>query len=141
MTIRSYRDLIVWRKGIKFAIDIYRATGAFPKHERFGLSSQLQRAAVSIPSNIAEGHIQQSNRVLARHLDIALGSAAEVDTQLLIAQQIGYLTEAEMSQLREQATELMKMLHGLRKSVQSLSNSPDTQNVESSDEPDLSINH
>jgi len=114
VAVRSYRDLTVWRKGIKFAIDIYQVTGGFPQHERFGLSSQLQRAAVSIPSNIAEGHIQQSDRVLSRHLDIALGSAAEADTQLLIAQQIGYLSEPEMNKLREQATELMKMLHRFR---------------------------
>ena len=100
MAVRNYRDLDVWQDGIRLVLAIYKATADFPKQEQFGLTSQLQRAAVSIPSNIAEGHVQVSDSVFARHLQIAIGSVAEVDTQLLIAQQLGYLPLEQMKELR-----------------------------------------
>ena len=99
MTVKSYRDLEVWQEGIRLALAVYQVTARFPPEERFGLAGQLQRAAVSIPSNVAEGHAQRSDPTLARHLRIAIGPAAEVDTQLLIAQQLGYITAGEMQHL------------------------------------------
>ena len=78
MTIKDYNDLEVWQDGIRFVTAIYKATKQFPPDERFGLTSQIQRAAVSIPSNIAEGYAQRTDPILGRHLRIAIGSAAEV---------------------------------------------------------------
>ena len=117
MTVRSYRDLTVWQKSIQLTVAIYAETRTFPTHERFGLTSQIQRAAVSIPSNIAEGHIQSSDAVFARHLETALGSAAEVETQLHIAHLIGYVPAERYETLHVQIVEVMKMLRGLLKSV------------------------
>ena len=79
--VRSYRDLRVWRRAKAFAVEIYRVTEAFPRKEQYGLTDQIRRAAVSIRSNIAEGHIRRSDRMFANYLDTALGSAAELDTQ------------------------------------------------------------
>jgi len=117
MAVKNYRDLEIWQDGIRFALAIYRVTANFPKHEQFGLSSQLQRAAVSIPSNIAEGHAQASDAVFARHLQIAIGSAAEVDTQLLIAQQLGYLALEQMQELRASAESLIRRMRSLHRQI------------------------
>ena len=117
MAVRNYRDLEIWQDGVRFTLAIYKVTADFPKHEQFGLTSQLQRAAVSIPSNIAEGHVQASDAVFARHLQIAIGSAAEVDTQLLIAQQLGYLSLEQMKDLREQTQVLIRRMNSLHKTV------------------------
>jgi len=91
MTVKSYRDLKVWQMAIDIVGEIYRLTENFPKQEGFGLTSHLQRAAVSIPSNIAEGHARGSDRELAHFLAIARGSLAEVETQLIIAGRLTYL--------------------------------------------------
>jgi four helix bundle protein len=117
MSVRNYRDLEIWQDGVRFTLAVYEITGTFPKHEQFGLAGQLQRAAVSIPSNIAEGHVQASDAVFARHLQIAIGSAAEVDTQLLIAQQLGYLDLESMKELREQTQILIRRMNTLHKTV------------------------
>jgi four helix bundle protein len=110
MTVRNYKDLEIWQDGIRFVLAIYKVTATFPREEQFGLTSQLRRAAVSIPSNIAEGHIQVSDAVFARHLQIALGSAAETDTQLLITQQLGYLSLEQMTDLRAQVKSLIRRM-------------------------------
>lgn len=118
MVVREYRDLAVWQEGIRLALSIYEVTKKFPAEERYGLSSQLQRAAVSIPSNIAEGYAQRSDPTLGRHLRIAIGSAAEVDTQLLIAQQLGYIERTKMEQLREQTQILLRRLRAFHAQTQ-----------------------
>jgi four helix bundle protein len=115
--IKSYRDLEVWRRSKAFVVEIYRVTREFPRHERFGLSDQMQRAAVSIPSNIAEGHIKGSDKAFAFHLNVALGSAAELDTQLEIALEVGYLQSEKYRALAAELQEIMKMLRGLLKVV------------------------
>jgi four helix bundle protein len=115
--IKSYRDLEVWRRSKAFVVEIYRVTREFPRHERFGLSDQMQRAAVSIPSNIAEGHIKGSDKAFAFHLNVALGSAAELDTQLEIALEVGYLQSEKYQALAAELQEIMKMLRGLLKVV------------------------
>lgn len=107
----------IWQDGIRFALAVYKATADFPKHEQFGLTSQLQRAAVSIPSNIAEGHAHISDAVFARHLQIAIGSAAEADTQLLIAQQLGYLSLEQMQDLRASAESLIRCMRSLHRQL------------------------
>ena len=89
--IKSFRDLQVWQKAVELATKIYQITEAFPKTEQYGLTSQMRRAAVSIASNIAEGH-RRTNPDFARYLTIALGSVAELETQIEIAKRIDYLT-------------------------------------------------
>ena len=89
--MQSHKDLIVWQKSILFAKEIYLATKKFPSEERFGLSSQLQRAAVSIPSNIAEGYGRGAKREIIHFLTIASGSASEIETQLIICESIGFI--------------------------------------------------
>jgi len=117
MPIESYRSLLVWQKSVDFVVLVYRLLGRFPKNEQYGLSSQMQRAAVSIPSNIAEGKERQSDRDFARFLAIALGSLAELETQLLIAQRLGYLDEFDWQETSAQADEIGKMLRSLHKKL------------------------
>src|SRR5437763_16197525 len=95
----SYRDLIAWQKGMKLVKAIYETTDSFPQHEMYGLTSQLRRAAVSIPSNIAEGQAHYTNPEFVRFLRHARGSLAEIETQLLIAQGRGYVSEGETGDL------------------------------------------
>ncbi len=117
--LKSYRDLQVWQRGKRFAVQIYQVTKSFPPQEQYGLSDQMRRAAVSIPSNIAEGHIRRSNKVFANYLDIALGSAAELDTQIEIAAAVGYLSQTDSQQIAQELQEIMKMIRGLLKAVSS----------------------
>jgi four helix bundle protein len=117
MAYKDYNDLDIWQDGIRLVTAIYQATRQFPPDERFGLTSQIQRAAVSIPSNIAEGYAQRSDPVLARHLRIAIGSAAEVDTQLLIAQQLQYISTEQMKELREKLSSLLRRMRGFLASI------------------------
>ena len=104
-----------------FVVLVYQLLGRFPKNEQYGLISQMQRAAVSIPSNIAEGKERQSDRDFARFIAIALGSLAELETQLLIAQRLDYLNEADWQDATAQADEIGKMLRSLHKTL-SISN-------------------
>jgi len=88
--VRSFRDLEVWRLGLDLAQDVYRCTAFFPKSEAFGLTAQMRGAAVSIPSNIAEGQARNSTKEFLRFLSIALGSLAELETQLELANRLGF---------------------------------------------------
>src|SRR3989338_3212105 len=117
MPIETYRSLMVWKKSVDFVVLVYQLLGKFPKNEQYGLTSQMQRAAVSIPSNIAEGKERQSDRDFARFIAIALGSLAELETQLLIAQRLGYLDEADRQETTAQADEIGKMLRSLHKTL------------------------
>ena len=117
MPIESYRSLLVWRKSVDFVVLVYRLLGRFPKSEQYGLTSQMQRSAVSIPSNIAEGKERQSDREFARFIAIALGSLAELETQLLIAQSLGYMGDADWQESTSQADETGKMLRSLHKKL------------------------
>lgn len=91
MEIKTFRDLIAWQKAMQLAKDVYKATSQMPERERFGLTAQLRRAAVSIPSNIAEGHGRQSLPDYIRFLKIARGSLMELQTQLLLGEELGFL--------------------------------------------------
>ncbi|MBU1424416.1 MAG: four helix bundle protein [Gammaproteobacteria bacterium] len=113
----GFRDLKVWQSSMKLAGDVYRLSAQFPKHETYGLASQLQRSAVSLPSNIAEGHGRNTHKEFHHFLGIALGSLAELETQILLALQFGYLTEAEINPVLQNADEIGKMIKGLQKSL------------------------
>ena len=111
--IQSYRDLVVWKKSMAFVLDVYRCTQAFPKIETYGLTSQLRRAAVSVPSNIAEGQARRSTGEFKQFLGNARGSLTEVETQILIARDLGYLESQISEKLLDAAGEIGRMLNGL----------------------------
>ncbi len=113
----GYRDLLVWQSAMQIAEDVYRLTEQLPKHELYSLTSQLRRAAVSIPSNIAEGHGRNSLKEFNHFLGIALGSLAELETQLLLAKRLQYLEEMQLTSVLKIADETSKMLKGLKKSL------------------------
>ncbi len=114
--IKSYRDLQVWQKGVELAVTVYRMTETFPKSEQYGLVSQMRRAAVSIASNIAEGH-GRTNKHFAVYLGNALGSLAELETQAEIARHIGYLTDIKCAEMIEQLGILGRQLNVLSRRV------------------------
>ncbi|MEN1679322.1 MAG: four helix bundle protein [Planctomycetota bacterium] len=112
--VSSYKDLKVWQLGVPICTQVYALIPRFPAEERFGLSNQLRRCSVSISSNIAEGHARDTTRDYLRHLSIASGSLAELETQLTIAQELGFATPDELEQLRQQCEEESRMLTALR---------------------------
>ena len=112
-----YKRLIVWQKSMKLVVLIYKATRNFPKHEQFGLISQMRRAAVSIPSNIAEGQSRNSPKEFARFLDIAKGSLYELDTQLEISRQLIYVKEQDFDGIYNLLDEISRMLSGLKRLI------------------------
>ena len=112
-TVRSYRELKVWQKGIELVKMVYRLTQSFPKSEIYGLASQMQRAAVSIPSNIAEGQGRQHTGEFRQILHIAIGAAAELDTQLVVAVELDYSTAENAQPLFDLILEIRKMTYAL----------------------------
>jgi four helix bundle protein len=117
MKTRQFRDLVVWKRAMGLAEAVYVATRSFPKEEMFGLTSQMRRAAVSVPSNIAEGQGRDSDRSFALFLSQAKGSLCELETQLELAGHLGLIVETEKEKLLSEATEIGRMLHGLRKTL------------------------
>lgn len=115
--VRSYRDLIVWQLGMALAKKIYTSTESFPKSELYGLVSQLRRCSVSVPSNIAEGHARDSTKEYLHHLSIAMGSVAELETLLMLANELGYLPKSGLDDLLAIADDLGRRLRGLQKSI------------------------
>jgi four helix bundle protein len=116
-TVTSYRDLQVWQSGIELTHKVYLATQKFPKHEQYGIVSQMQRAAASIPANIAEGHTRDSTKEFLRHLSIALGSLAELETWLTIARRLNYLDQEPTDNLVEHCDHLGRSLRNLQKAL------------------------
>jgi len=114
----SFRDLQVWRNAMGLVVEIYTVTRTFPPDERFGLTSQLRRAAVSVPSNIGEGKRRRRQKALAHHLDIALGSQGEMEVQLEIAHRVGLLSLSDYERLRAETEEIGRMLNGLLNTIQ-----------------------
>jgi four helix bundle protein len=117
--VQSYQDLIVWKKSMALVLDVYRCTQAFPKIETYGLISQLRRAAVSVPSNIAEGQARLSTGEFKQFLGSARGSLMEVETQILIARDLGYLNQNQSDCLLSAAAEVGRILNGLLASLPS----------------------
>jgi len=116
-SIKSFRDLIVWKKAMEFIIIIYRISREFPKEESYGLTNQIRRAAVSIASNIAEGHSRDSKAEFRHFLSYSKGSLAEVETQLLIAQGLDYVTAEDLIPAYELREEISKMIYTLSKKL------------------------
>jgi four helix bundle protein len=113
----SYRDLAVWQLGMQITEDVYTLTKLFPSDERFGLTSQLRRAASSVPANIAEGHSRSSTKDFLRHLSIAVGSLAEVTTFLELSERLEYVETKEVQPLLKLSQEERRMLRGLQSSL------------------------
>lgn len=114
----SFRDLKVWQQAMAPVEEVYRVTARFPREERFGLTAQIRRAAVSIPSNIGEGRRRKRQRVYLHFLDIALGSQGEVEVQLEIALRLGFLAAQDYQHLANRTAEIGRMLNGLIESMQ-----------------------
>ena len=113
----KHSDLLVWQKAMNLVTEIYITTATFPNEERFGLVSQARRAAVSIPSNIAEGHGRKLTGAYINHLSIAYGSLMELETQTQIAVRLSFVPEDKASALLKQMDEIGKMLTGLKNSL------------------------
>jgi four helix bundle protein len=115
--IKSFRDLDIWKKGIKIVRDIYEITENFPKQEMYGLSNQMRRAAISIPSNVSEGFRRYHNKEYKQFLYIALGSCAELETQITIAKELKYITESSEAKLLEDIDHVCRMTSNLMKKL------------------------
>ena len=115
--MRPHHKLDAWKQAIDLVVDVYKATESFPKEERYGLTSQIRRAAVSIPANIAEGAGRYSHREFAHFLSNAQGSASELETELLISNRLGYLNDDTYSSLIEPLDRIGRLVTGLSKHV------------------------
>ena len=117
MAVQGFRDLIVWQRAMELVESVYRATEDFPSKERYGLTNQLRRAAVSIPSNIAEGQGRNTTLDFLRFLSISRGSLQEVQTQIELTRRLGYLDEARCAEVSLLADEVAKLINGLCRSL------------------------
>jgi len=117
VAVKSYRDLLVWRKAMDLVIECYKLTKTFPKSETYGLASQLRRAAVSVPANIAEGHGRGPTKPYLNHLAIASGSLTELETHILLAQRLEFCALQVSNALLERSAEIGKMLRGLQRKL------------------------
>ena len=118
MSVKTYRDLLVWQKAYEACRHVHRVTARFPKAETYGITSQLRRAAVSVPSNIAEGMGRRSTAEFLRSLRIAYGSNCERETQLLLCRDFGYVTDEEYERLSERLAEIERMTTSLMRALQ-----------------------
>ena len=121
MEIKNYRDLRVWQNGMDLVVTVYEVSEKFPSRELYGLMSQVRRAAVSVPSNIAEGHTRESTKEYLYHLSIAQASLAEVETQIEIAFRLKYCSQEELNRIQTNCTSLSKQLYSLRNALQAKS--------------------
>lgn len=108
--MHRFKELEIWKRSRLFCTEIYSITALFPESEKFGLTNQLRRASVSIPSNIAEGTSRKSNKDFSRFLEITLGSAYEIETQLLIASDLKFISNSELNNLINELDEIIKMI-------------------------------
>jgi four helix bundle protein len=115
MTIHNFRELLAWQKAMQLTKDVYTLTQSFPADERFALTSQIQRAAVSIPSNIAEGAGRPTQKELVHFLSFSLGSAYELETELLLAESLGYISVTQSERLNTAIVEVQKLVYSLMK--------------------------
>lgn len=132
MAIQTYRDLIAWQKSMELVVEVYRLAKLFPQEEMFGLTSQIKRAVVSIPANIAEGHGRIHRKEYLHHLSIARGSLMEVETHLQIAVKLMYLQRTHVKTTWELAQETGRLLNGLIRSLapDSIREEPETYTTE-----------
>ena len=113
----NYKELKVWQESVDFVVEIYRISTKFPIEEKFGIISQIRRAAVSIPSNIAEGATAKSTKTFSKFIAIARGSLSEVETQLLISYKLGFIVKEVYTKIIERTEEISRMLAGLQHSL------------------------
>lgn len=116
--MQKYTELIVWQKAVEITCQLYAVTGQFPSEEKFGLTSQMRRAAVSIPSNIAEGYARKNKKENAHFVSIAYGSATELETQLIIAKRLNFLQEDTFASIHPLLEEVLKLLYRYREYLQ-----------------------
>ena len=117
MAVKDYRELIVWQKAMDLVELLYRRTRSFPKEELYGLTAQMRRAAVSIPSNIAEDQARRTTRDFIHFLSIARGSLKELETQIIISHRLGYINDAQQSELVAATEEVSRLISGLNRSL------------------------
>ncbi|HSQ23438.1 MAG TPA: four helix bundle protein [Pyrinomonadaceae bacterium] len=117
MKVKNYQELIAWQRAMDLVEDVYRASRDFPREEIYALTSQIRRAAVSVPSNIAEGQGRRSTSDFLRHLSIAYGSLREVETQILISRRLKYISQAKLDEVMSRAGEVGRLLNGLMASL------------------------
>jgi len=112
--MHNFKKLDIWVKSMNLVTEIYQITNSFPTHERFGLTSQMQRSAVSIPSNIAEGSAKSSNKDFSRFLEMSIGSSFELETQIILATNLGYLDSENSITIQNKISEIQKMIIGFK---------------------------
>ena len=117
MSYKNYEDLIVWQKAIKFSIKLYNLTKTFPKEELFGITSQVRRSAISIPSNIAEGAGRDSKKSFVQFLNVSVGSASELKTQLIICKGVGIINDKTFDKIAKELGEISFLLFRLKTSL------------------------
>jgi four helix bundle protein len=117
MSVQSYRDLKVWQIAVQLTLEVYRITTTFPRSEQFGLTSQLRRAAVSVASNIAEGHARSTRGEYRSLLSVARGSAIEVEVQLFLAEQLGYVEAPILCNARQHCDSISRMITNLKRAL------------------------
>jgi four helix bundle protein len=115
--MRSFRDLRVWQGAMDLVEMVYKVSVAFPRHETYGLTSQVRRAAISVPSNIAEGHSRRHTKEYLNFLSVAQGSLAELQTQIEIASRLGYVTTSAVIEVLDSSVAVSKQLHALRNAI------------------------
>lgn len=118
MDLRPHRKLDVWKKSMDFVSDVYKFTALFPKDEIYGLIPQMRRAAISVPSNLAEGAARKGNKEFKQFLNIAQGSISELDTQIELSLSLAYIDEEKYIELMEKINVISKMLYGLSRSLE-----------------------
>ena len=122
--LRNYKELNVWQKAYKFCLEIYKITMSFPKDERYGLISQIRRAAISVPSNIAEGYGRKTTKEYIQALYIAYGSNCELETQIMLSGDLGYIKGENLERLQKDIGDIERMLKGLISSLENKHKTP-----------------
>ena len=115
--MKNFKNIKVWQRGIELVVDVYKKTNNFPNEELYGLTSQIKRSAISIPSNIAEGSGRGSKKDFNRFLDISLGSSFELETQLILAKKLEFINDDDFATINQQLDQEQKMIIGLQKSL------------------------
>ncbi|WP_373523261.1 four helix bundle protein [Aquiflexum sp.] len=115
----NFKNLKVWQKSVDLAVKVYQMTGTFPSEEKFGMTSQMRRSSVSIPSNVAEGSARNSSKAFTNCLDISLGESFELETQTIIANRVGLLDQDQFDDLNQDLDEIQKMIIGFKATVES----------------------
>ncbi|EMS32929.1 hypothetical protein C943_00936 [Mariniradius saccharolyticus AK6] len=114
----NFKNLMVWNKAVDMAVKVYQITSKFPNEEKFGMTSQMRRSSVSIPSNIAEGTARNSSKAFTNSLDISLGESFELETQTIIARRVGLLTQDDFESINHDIDEIQKMIIGFKSTVE-----------------------